>query len=168
MVVLVGARKSASASAASGRAHRTLCVVAPSAPQSPSRHGRGQPRAPYLEARRLHQRGNEIADSLPSGSGNLDVQLALQRQPFTASAAYAQAELALGHIFVPGNSRSRATANGQIRCSKLSSLSRLFEAFSGPNFFKIRNIRNVRYPSNLEILHSPFGRLGSHPILAAH
>ena len=46
-------RKSASSSAASGRARRTLCVVAPSARQSPSRCGRGQPRAPYLNIRRL-------------------------------------------------------------------------------------------------------------------
>jgi len=52
-LALICVRKSASASAASGRAHRTLCVVAPSAHQSPSRNGRAQLGAPYLEARRL-------------------------------------------------------------------------------------------------------------------
>ena len=96
MVVLVGARKSASTSAASGRAHRTLCEVATGARQSPSRKGREQPRAPYLNKRKkvARQRGNGIPDSMPLGSGNLDVQLGRQRLPLPGQ----NAKRAMRHV----------------------------------------------------------------------
>jgi hypothetical protein len=87
-LALVCVRKSASASAAGGREHRTLCVVGPSARQSPSRYGRGSGSCAKSQYNKVaRQRGNEIADSMRLGSRILDVQLGQQRSPLPGQKA---------------------------------------------------------------------------------
>jgi hypothetical protein len=75
--------KSASVSAASGRAHRALREVVHCARQFPMRNGRGRAWCAVPRSKKVaRQRGKGIPDSLSSGSGNLDVQLRRQRLPF--------------------------------------------------------------------------------------
>jgi hypothetical protein len=119
----VRGRMSVSASAASAKAHTTLCVVEYSARQSPSQNGRGQLGVPLSEARRSHgcaereslipcPGDQEILTSNWGGSG-CPLQISCERS--------SRLNTASKYLFK--ETKSRSTENTQIRCSKLSSLS---------------------------------------------